>query len=160
MSYGNHISMVYPNSSIAPMPSPDLPDDCKTDYLEAREILSRSPRGAAALLRLVLQKLCKHLGGKGKKIDDDIGWLVREKNLSVKIQKALDIVRVIGNDAVHPGELDLNDAPETAIKLFKLINLIVDEMITQPKSIDALFEVLPENKRNAIEKRDGKAPAS
>ena len=154
------VMLVYPNSSSAPMPSPDLPEDCMTDYLEARDIVSRSPRGAAALLRLVLQKLCKHLGAKGENINADIGWLVKDKGLSPKIQKALDIVRVIGNESVHPGELDLNDVPETTIKLFKLINLIVDEMITQPKGIDALFDELPEGAKNGIEKRDGKAPTS
>jgi hypothetical protein len=38
------------------------------------------------------------------------------------VQQSLDIVRVIGNDAVHPGQIDLTDDIETATKLFVLIN--------------------------------------
>ena len=47
--------MIYPDSSAAPLPNPDLPEDIKTDYEEARAIISRSPRGACALLRLCVQ---------------------------------------------------------------------------------------------------------
>jgi hypothetical protein len=53
--------MLYPMLSIAPPASPDLPEDIRGDYEEARAIVELSPRGAAALLRLAIQKLCKHL---------------------------------------------------------------------------------------------------
>ena len=46
---------LYPQQSTAPIPSPDLPEECQADYLEARDIVARSPRGAAALWRLVVQ---------------------------------------------------------------------------------------------------------
>jgi endogenous inhibitor of DNA gyrase (YacG/DUF329 family) len=145
--------MIYPSGGSAPLPNSDLPDEIKEDYEEARSIVSLSPRGAAALLRLAIQKLCAHLGEKGKNINDDIASLVK-KGLPAKIQKALDIVRVIGNDAVHPGQLDLKDNKATAGELFSLINLIAEVMITQPKNIDALYDNLPDDKRQAIEDRD------
>lgn len=145
--------MVFPDQSIAPPPNADLPEDIKVDYAEAALIISRSPRGAAALLRLCVQKLCKHLGEKGKNINDDIGELVK-KGLNPKIQKGLDIVRVIGNEAVHPGRLDLRDNAEIAIKLCNLVNIIADAMITQPKMIDELYGGLPDDKVKGIEKRD------
>lgn len=145
--------MIYPDASIALPPNPDLPEDIKNDYEEARSILNRSPRGAAALLRLCIQKLCIHLGEKGKSLDPDIGNLVK-RGLPEKIQMALDIIRVIGNNAVHPGQIDLKDDQDTANELFKLVNIITDVMITQPKKIDELYASLPEGAREAIEKRD------
>lgn len=145
--------MIYPNKVTAPLPNTDLPEDIKRDFEEARQIANLSPKGAAALLRLVVQKLCMHLGESGKNIDKDIGSLVA-KGLPVRVQRALDIVRVIGNESVHPGQIDLNDSPETTSQLFTLINIIADRMITQPKTIDALYDGLPAAKREAIEKRD------
>jgi len=63
-------------------------------------------------------------------------------------------VRVIGNDAVHPGQIDLKDNTDMAEKLFDLVNLITDVMITQPKQVDDLYESLPHSKKEQIIKRD------
>lgn len=117
-------------------------------------ILDLSPRGAAALLRLGIQKLCQHLGETGENLYHDIAALVK-KGLDVRVQRALDVVRVIGNNAVHPGHIDLRDDRATAEKLFGLVNLIAERMISQPKHVQELYESLPEGARKAIEKRDG-----
>lgn len=145
--------MLVPNDAAAPMPHPDIPEELKEDYEEARGVLAKSPRSSAALLRLCIQKLCAVLGEKGKNINDDIAELVK-KGLPVPIQQALDIVRVIGNEQVHPGELDVRDDPEIAGQLFELINLIVEDRIARPKQIQALYSRLPQGKRDAIAKRD------
>jgi len=145
--------MIYPSGGTAPLPNPDLPDDIKVDYEEARSIVSLSARGAAALLRLAIQKLCKCLGEKGENLNTDIAGLIK-KGLPSKVQKALDIVRVIGNNAVHPGQIDLKDDSQAAGNLFELVNLIAEVMITQPKHVDELYEGLPEDQREAIVKRD------
>ncbi|MFN7599434.1 MAG: DUF4145 domain-containing protein [Cereibacter sp.] len=78
-----------------------MTEDIRRDYDEASTILDLSPRGAAALIRLGIQKLCKELGQAGKNINDDIGALVKD-GLDVRVLQALDAVRVIGNSAVHP----------------------------------------------------------
>jgi len=146
-------SMIYPAFSNAPLPTEDMPKDVKEDFDEARNIVNASPRAAAALLRLTLQKLMVHLGEKGEKLDDDIGSLVR-KGLPDKIQKALDSVRVIGNNAVHPGQIDLKDDSATAITLFELLNMIVDVMITQPKKVEEVYSKIPQSAKEAIKKRN------
>jgi hypothetical protein len=145
--------MLLPTGGTAPLPNVDLPQDIRQDYLEAREIASLSPRGAAALLRLCIQKLCIHMGEPGKDLNKDIGALVK-KGLNPAIQKSLDIVRVIGNESVHPGALDLRDDAQTINRLFILINIIADALITQPKMIEETYGIIPEGKRNGIEQRD------
>ena len=147
--------LLFPASRTVPTPNSDLPQDIVDDYDEASEILNRSPRGAAAILRLCIQKLCKVLGEPGVNINQDIASLVR-KGLPPKIQQALDIVRVVGNNAVHPGQLDLGDDVGTTEKLFELLNLIADAMITQPKHVSEMFDKLvPDPQKSAIAKRDG-----
>jgi hypothetical protein len=146
--------MVIPDMEGIPYPNDDLSDEIKKDYMEARSIFSRSTRGASALLRLAIQKLCKQLGEPGKDINTDISNLVK-KGLRPSIQKALDIVRVTGNESVHPGVLDMTDNQEIALKLFELVNLIADVMISEPKRVDELYEnVIPEEKKKAIIDRD------
>lgn len=149
-------TMIYPGEIPVQPPNQDLPDEIKEDYLEAANIVNQSPRGAAALLRLSIEKLVDHLEAKGKDLNAKIGDLV-SKGLNPKIQKALDVVRFIGNEAVHPGQIDLNDNPETALALFRLVNVIADDMITKPKEVDSLYDTLvPESHKNGISKRDSK----
>lgn len=150
-----HDRLVHPMAQIGPSPNPDLPSDALRDYEEAGRIVGESPRGAAALLRLTIQKLCVVLGEKGKSIDDDIASLVK-KGLAPLVQQALDAVRVIGNEAVHPGSLDLKDDRDTAMRLFGLVNIIAEQMISNPKHVRELYEKIPDGKRTAIEKRDAK----
>lgn len=146
--------MIYPDASGIMPPNPDLLANIQADYNEAASIVNRSPRGSAALLRLCVQKLCKQLGEPGENVNADIASLVK-KGLNAKIQQALDVVRVVGNNAVHPGELDLNDNKDVAVQLFKLINLIAEKMITEPKEVDEIYgEVVPKISKEAIKKRD------
>jgi len=147
--------MILPKESPAPIPSEDMPEDVKMIYEEARNILNDSPRGAAALLRLGVQNLMPHLSQKGDNINDDIGELVKN-GLDPIIQKALDSLRVIGNNAVHPGQIDLQDDTETANKLFTLLNTIIELTITRKKFIDSIYDELPDSDKKAIEKRDNK----
>ena len=157
-SSGEH-RMVYPNVVQAEPAHPQMPDQIKEGYEEARQIASLSPRSAAALLRLCIEKLCLVLTEQDKgEINTMIATLV-ERGLSTKIQRALDTVRVIGNEAVHPGVLDLSDGDTFVIPLFRLINLIIEEQIALPGEIDALFNMLPEAKLKGIEERDAKAKA-
>ena len=147
-------SMIYPLHATAEKASIDLPKEIQEDFEEARLISNFSPRGAAALLRLALQKLCAHLGQSGTNINSDIAALVT-KGLPVKVQQALDSVRVIGNEAVHPGTLDLKDDQETVNKLFRLVNFVAHKMITEPREIDEIYGNLPPDKLAGIAKRDG-----
>lgn len=147
--------LIYPVVSLAPMPSDDMPDDVKADYIEAMPIVEVSPRASSALLRLALQKLMPYLGENGKDLNVDIGNLVK-KGLPLEVQQSLDCVRVIGNESVHPGTLDLKDDKDTAYSLFDLLNFIVYDRITKPKEIAAIYNKLPNKKLDGIKERDSK----
>lgn len=146
--------MFYPDNGNAPSPNEDMPINVKSIYLEASSIYQKSPRGAAALLRLGIQLLCKELGETGSNINTDIKNLV-SKGLPSIVQQSLDIVRVTGNEAVHPGQIDTDD-PKVVGSLFDLTNIVVQYMISLPQQVSALYNALPEDKVSAIDSRDSK----
>jgi hypothetical protein len=146
--------IVWPMRSTVSPASPDMPADVKSDYEEARRVAGLSPKSAAALLRLAIQRLCIHLGGTGENLNADIKQLVKD-GLPPKIQQALDVVRVTGNNAVHPGQINFEDNPKTVAALFGLVNIVVEDMITQPLQVSGLFEALPDSSKEQIKKRDG-----
>lgn len=150
---GKGPALIYPLSVTAPERHEDLPESCRADFEEAREICASSHRGAAALLRLCLQKLLGEIGGKGEHIDSDIKTLV-QSGLDPHIQQALDVVRVTGNNAVHPLDMSREDLEDYVPVLFEMINMIVEERIARPRKIAERFAGLPEKARQAIEKRD------
>ncbi|WP_276954274.1 DUF4145 domain-containing protein [Helicobacter rodentium] len=154
--------ILYPKYSAIP-PAEDMPKSIEAIYKEASNVLGDSPRAACALLRLALEELISYLKDnfekykslKGKNINEDIKELVK-LGLPAEVQKALDIVRITGNNAVHSTrEIDINDNPQIAYKLFEMLNFIVQEMITHPKEIDSFFkDNISEGAKEAIKERD------
>jgi len=149
--------MVFPDSGSSPLPEPDMPSDVLADYMEASQVFARSPRAAAALLRLALQKLCVHLGQEGKNINTDIRSLAESNVLPPAVIKVSDTVRLTGNNAVHPGEMSPEDIDHIASKMFGLLNFVVRKGISEPAEIEALYKMTPEGPRNAAESKDAAA---
>ncbi|MGE4527436.1 MAG: DUF4145 domain-containing protein [Rhodospirillaceae bacterium] len=145
-------NLIWPRATAA-LPHPDMPAEIQQDFVEAGEIVHCSPRAAAALLRLCVEKLCNHLEAKGNNLFEKIGDLVA-RGLRPEIQRALDVVRVLGNECVHPGTIDLRDDQAVALSLFKLVNMIVEDLIARPKEIEGLTALLTDGQRAQIERRD------
>lgn len=148
--------MIYPSTSVAPLPNPDMPTDVMKIYKEARAINSLSPRASAALLRLALEELLPQVGAKKAGIDKMIGELVGN-GIPKEIEQALDGMRVIGNEAIHPGVIDVEENPEIVAALFRVLNFIVDRMITQKNDINDIYKHIPQNKLDGIIERNQKA---
>jgi hypothetical protein len=146
--------IAWPKTSLAPEAHVDFPNELRADYDEARQIYNDSPRASAALLRLCLQKLCKYLGAEGKNINSDIQYLYDEYGLGRRVRDSMDILRVVGNNAVHPGEIDLEDDREISLGLFRIINFVIDKAISEPAHVDSIFSQLPAGAREAIDRRD------
>ena len=138
--------MIFPKSAKIPK-NQDMPDNVKSIYDEANDILDLSPRAATALIRLALQELLIFLGKKGNHLATDINQLINEGKISSVAQDALNIVRLAGNNAVHPREIDDSDNKDVAEKLFGLLNFIVDETITRPKQIETLKQGFSEKNK-------------
>ncbi len=144
--------MIFPKKLTAPPAHIDMPIEVKGVYDEAREVSSLSPRAAAALLRVSLEKLTTHLGEDNGDLNARIANLSK-KGLPQKVIQGLDIVRIIANEGgSHAGEIDLTGKDSTAIvdKLFWLINFIVEKTISEPEEMDKMFESLPEGKKQGV----------
>ena len=156
LSFWIREKLVDPPKITAPLAHQDMPTSVSEYYNEAREISASSPRAAAALLRIAAKKLCESLGENESNLNRAIGNLNR-KGLPRDVIKSLDTVRIVGNEGgAHEGQIDLTgeDNREIVDRLFRLINFIVEKTITEPRVIESTFGSLPENKRQAAEKRD------
>lgn len=151
------VTLIFPStssdSSEVPALNSDMPDNVKEIYKEAGDVLNVSPRASAALSRLAIENLVEYLGAEGKDLNNKIGNLV-SKGMPIEIQQMLDSVRVIGNNAVHPGQINIKDNKELALSLLHFVNLITDNQISQPKKIAEIYDSLPESYKKSIEKRD------
>lgn len=134
----------------------DMPEKIKSLYDEALSVVDLSPKAAGALLRLAIQHLMPLIGANTGKLDKDIAKLVSE-GLPEQVKQALDYCRVIGNNAVHPNEINLDDTPKMAHTMFEMINFIVEEKIAKPNRIKEMFNKLPAGAIASIEKRDAKS---
>ncbi len=148
--------MIYPLTSSAPKPDNNMPEDVKEIYEEARQVHVYSPRAAAALLRVALERLTVHLGESKGKLNTRIGNL-QKQGLPPQVIKSLDIVRITANDGgAHSGVIDLTgkDGIDIVARLFKLVNYIIQKTITDPAELEAMFGDLPEDKREGVKNRD------
>ena len=144
---------IYPDI-VSEEANPDMPNSVKQLYNEAALISNKSPRAACALLRLAVDTLCHELGETDRDIYKNIGALVK-KGLPQTVQQALDVVRVVGNKAVHPGQIAFDvDDNATATMLMHLLNMIVTRMLSEPNEINLLYQSLPESTKKSIEDRD------
>jgi hypothetical protein len=62
---------------------------------------------------------------------------------------------VTGNNAVHQLILIDVDYYNTAISLFGLVNLVVEDMITRLRRVEGFYDSLPQDIKNGVDKRNG-----
>ena len=155
--------LVYPRPTAGPPPHDDLIGPALHSYKEARAIVGDSPRAAAALLRLAIERLlvdeASRRGVGGGDLNSCVGALVKD-GLHPQTQRALDVVRVVGNNSVHPGEINVEDDPQVAQRLFLITNAIVDDLISKPRVLEEMYRDLPEGAREAIDRRDATPESS
>ena len=145
--------LLYPRQLPVEPPHPDLSKKVQQLYLEAANVFPYSTRSAAALMRLALQIFLKDIGESGTNINTDIGSLV-SKGVEKSTQKALDAIRIFGNNSVHPGQINPDEDSMFVQQMFALINFVATKLIAQEKEIESIYSNLPVPKKEQIEKRD------
>lgn len=141
------------------MPAADMPADVRSIYEEARAVASASPRAAAALLRVAIERLINDRDPGDGTLYDKIERL-GEQGLDRRVQRMLHTVRIVGNDTLHAAEIDLDEQPEMPTRLMRLVNQIVEQVITRNRELDDLWNSLPEDKVRGFKDRDQKAGTS
>ncbi len=91
----------YPSRNSRPVPV-EVPADHSTDFSEAVEVLSISPKASAALSRRCLQAVLRDQGFTQKDLAPAIQAALDSKTLPSSIADNLDAIRNIGNFAAHP----------------------------------------------------------
>jgi len=152
MCFWVYDQLVWPRRAGGPEPKLLAPPNVRREREETSQTLEASPRGAAALLRLAIEKLCKELGVSGESLKDDIALFVRE-DVDARVQKVLDAARIIESNAVRPGQIGLGDDRATAETLSGLVNLICEKMIMEPRHLQAVYTKLREGAGNTMEQR-------
>lgn len=146
--------LVYPTTNVRHSTPPDLPEAARKDFEEAAAVANASPRAAAALLRSCVEGICMSVANK-KKFEDAIRKLEAE-GIPQGIVKAMDVVRLTGNGALHAGVLYGEDDEATVGLLFKLVETIVSWAVTQKRQLDELYKQMPPGALEQIEKRRAK----
>jgi hypothetical protein len=108
--------LVYPITESAA--HEELPASLRDDFEEAAAIIERSPRAAAALMRLCIHKMMLLGNENDRKLEDRVASLA-SKGLEVEIQEAMGALRALNDDAVYPSKSDEDD------KLLELLTSIV-----------------------------------
>ncbi|MFQ6486123.1 DUF4145 domain-containing protein [Brachybacterium epidermidis] len=149
-------TMIWPPTAAGEPPHKQLPESLRDLYEEARAVAVFSPRAAAALLRLLTEDLVRQFADPNATLNDNIGALVRDGKLGSHDQQMADYLRITGNRAVHPGQVDDVDgeASRRADLMFTFINLLVERFIALPERIAEAYAQLPEGARAAVERRD------
>ena len=158
-------SLVFPQTSPAPVPSEDMPTEVRELYDEASAVAAVSKRAGAAFARATLERLLKLLdpeAPKGSRLDDFIARAIPRVNLATG--KLLTLIRHVGNKSLH-----VEDVPDDAVVLllsgddaellgviFQTINDVVEELITRPTQAALLYDSVPAGVRAAAEAKAAK----
>jgi hypothetical protein len=95
------------------------------DFEEAAAILTKSPRGAVALMRVCIQKvlpLLKHNGSGPSEYNTE----VMRKGLEVEIQEAMEVLQVLRSDPLQLTNFDSQEDKEVAFRFINSLKAILE----------------------------------
>ena len=143
-------NILLPRNLSVPPPPEDTPLEVKRIYIEAGMVLNDSPRASGALIRLALELLLQNINKNKLSLNENINKLM-ESGITQQLIKAVSILRINGNDIMHSGVIKLLENKDDVVYLFELFNMIVEELIEEPKKLNEIYNKIPESKRKQIE---------
>ena len=131
-SYWISGEMVWPRPTVGLPPPADLPENLRALHNEARAVAPISPGSAAALLRLLVDRLVASLGTPDGTLSERIAALAADGQLPSPVVEGLTACRVVGPVALRPGEIDPGAEDDAGVVAFlcRLVDTIVDTTIT------------------------------
>jgi hypothetical protein len=139
--------VIFPHTKLKSV-DPEVPERYKENFLEARDILARSPKASAAISRRLLQDILEnHFKLKAHKLADEIDLFLKLPEIPSYLSQQIDAIRNIGNFAAHPlkdtstGEV-LDVEPGEAEWLLGTIDALFDFAFVQPKRMEELRKKL------------------
>ena len=143
-------NILLPRNLPVPPPPEDTPLEVKRIYIEAGMVLNDSPRASGALIRLALELLLQNINKNKLSLNENINKLM-ESGITQQLIKAVSILRINGNDIMHTGVIKILENKDDVVYLFELFNMIVEELIEEPKKLNEIYNKIPESKRKQIE---------
>jgi len=139
--------IVYPSFSVRSVEN-EVPENYKSDFLEATAILNTSPKASAALSRRMLQNILeKEFNITKRSLADEIDEFIHMQGIPSHLAGAIDAIRNIGNFAAHPlkdlhsGEI-VDVEPGEAEWLLEVLESLFDFTFVQPKRLNERKEKL------------------
>ena len=126
-------------------PNEDMPSTAKQIFIEAQDVIGKSPRAACMLLRLCLEELLNETGHTDKpRLVDKINAAAPDGSV---LKNVLTATRLTGNKFVHDGTFDslkaCEQTPEQiATTLSTFINFATGQLISIPNQAEALVKAL------------------
>ena len=154
-SYNNKVEvMLYPDSKAKQYPD-YVPQAIRNDYEEAHKILYLSPKSSATLSRRCIQGMIRNKWSINRKnLNEEIDAI--KDNIEPSLYSSIDALRKLGNIGAHM-EKDINLIididPKEAVKLVKLVEILIHEWYIVPHDRELLFNEITDINSSKQEQR-------
>ena len=126
--------LIYPNPYLV---MKNTPSDIISTYESAVKSYSIDKNVTLIAFRLVLEKIAKDKGAKGKKLVDMINDLSKKKILPSTLKDSGSVVRILGNFGAH-GDDDILITKNDLLIIKQFVEYIIDYIYEMPAKIEGL----------------------
>ena len=146
---GEDIDLLFPECNVNFL---GVPVEIKTAFEAALKVKNIDTSVCLLSLRRVLEAICKEQGAEGRNLDNMIKNMLDNGKLPEIMNDACWIIRQLGNDAAHAGEIRVykSDVEQT----IDFLKTIIHYLYTLPVQMERLKEKIKKrkDKENAQEK--------